>query len=147
MTNSLSSNLTRQRFESSATNPRQLRWMRHHQATSGHTHNTLNGHRSHYSDPYNRRTRQRVIPSVRLCMLRGDERLMTTGEATPCTTTPWDWFVGPATWHYKDVNGGFAIGARVTDDAILGVRLYMTQQSTHHDNPGSRSLSLSLSLQ
>jgi hypothetical protein len=52
--------------------------------------------------------------------------------------------MGPATRHYKDVNGRLAIGARVTDDAILGVRLYMTLWSTHHDNLGSRSLSLSI---
>jgi hypothetical protein len=61
---------------------------RHHQATFGHTHRTLNGHRGLYSDPYIRRTRQHAISSVSLCMLIGDEGLMMTGESTPHMTVP-----------------------------------------------------------
>jgi hypothetical protein len=34
--------------------------------------------------------------------------------------------MGPTAHHYKDVNDGLATGARVTDDAISGVRLHMT---------------------
>jgi hypothetical protein len=61
---------------------------RHHQATSGHTHRMLNGHRGLYSDPYIGRTRQRAISSVSLRTLIGDEGLMMTGESTPHMTAP-----------------------------------------------------------
>jgi hypothetical protein len=72
-------------------------WTCHHQVTSGYAHNTLNGHHGLYSDPYIGWTRQRVISSVRLRTLAGDEGPMTIGKATPCMTTLWDRFVEPIT--------------------------------------------------
>jgi hypothetical protein len=52
-------------------------------------------------------------------------------------------------WSKKGVSDALSTGARVTNDAIPGVRLHMTLWRTHHDNleePISLSLFLSLSL-
>jgi hypothetical protein len=142
-TNPPSSNPARQRSKSSVTNPCQLWW-----DTSPSRHVWICAHHTewapgslqwpiHRKDGITRYIERAPARAGRWRRAHDDRR-----SHAPYDNT----LILIRGTHYEDVSDGLATRAKAAgkDDVEPGVRLRMTLRRTHHANPGSRSISLSL---